>query len=177
MKIDSLFPKIDKSCKKCNTCCRTYGWLSKQEAKKFIKKGYSVAKINNNLYCIDSFMRNKKNKIIADKIPICIFYKNNRCLIQKNKPLDCRLFPIKIKFINRKPILGLSLGCNYISSLNKEKRLKLEKRIVKFFNENKKLMKEYVNLMKKVNDISKPKKFWMKKIAVIKNGKLEPINE
>ena len=58
--IKNLFPGISKVCKNCNTCCKTYGWLLEEEAKKFIKKDYPVINLNNSIFCIDSFRRDKK---------------------------------------------------------------------------------------------------------------------
>ena len=94
----NLFSGISGVCRNCNTCCKTYGWLLEEEAKNFIKKDYPVIQLNNSLFCIDSFKRDTKGDLILDEIPRCRFYGKRECLINKNKPLDCKLFPIKIKF-------------------------------------------------------------------------------
>jgi len=164
----NLFPNIGDTCKTCNTCCRTYGWLLKKEAKQFIKLGYPVVELNKNLCCIDSFSKKDNGDRIFDKIPLCRFYKARRCTIQKNKPLDCRLYPLKIKFYGNKAVIGVSLGCKYISNLsNKEKEklyLDLQNKIQKM---PKKDLKNYIDLMYEIYKISKPKRFWMKKLKVI----------
>ena len=167
--IKNLFPEISNVCKNCDTCCKTYGWLLEKEAKKFIKKDYPLIKLNNSLYCIDSFNRDSKGNLILDKIPRCKFYKNKRCIIQNEKPLDCKLFPIKVKFKEDNCFLGLSLGCKYISSLNEKEKYEIDNKVKKFIkNLPKKELNEYLNLMYDVNKISKPKRFWMKKLITFR---------
>lgn len=165
---DKLFPNINKSCKDCNTCCKTYGWLLKQEVKEFSKKAYPIVEINKNFYCFDSFVRDKINKRIFNQIPRCLFYKKGECLIYKDRPLDCRLYPIKVKFKQGKAIIGLSLGCKYVSSLTENKKDQFCRRVVNFFREAPSIISNnYLNLMEGVNSISKPKSFWMRKIMKI----------
>lgn len=167
--IKNLFPNISEYCNTCDTCCKTYGWLLKREAEKFIKKGYPVIKLNNLLFCIDSFKKDKKGKRIINEIPKCRFYKRRKCLIQKDKPLDCRLFPIKVKFYKNFCALGLSLGCKYFSNLNNKEREKLCQKVIRFIKKiSKRELNEYLNLMQEINSISKPKKFWMKKLVEFK---------
>jgi len=167
--IQNLFPNISKSCRVCNTCCKTYGWLLKKEAKKFIKEGYPIVKLNDSLFCIDSFIRTKEGKLILNKIPRCRFYGKKKCLIQKNKPLDCKLFPIKVKFYKNFCILGLSLGCKYVSNLNEKEKKETYKRVIQFIKKMPKNdLKNYINLMEDINSISQSKKFWMKKLIEFK---------
>lgn len=166
--LQNFFPRISKKCESCNTCCKTYGWLLKNEAEEFIKKGYPVIKLNNALYCIDSFYKDKNGKRILNKIPLCRFYFSRRCAIQKDKPLDCRLYPIKIKFYKDTPIIGISLGCKYVHLMNKTQKNKLYQEINKKIKTlPKSVLKEYISLMKEVNNLSKPKRFWMKKLINI----------
>ena len=166
--IDRLFPDISKACKNCNTCCKTYGWLLKQEAEEFSEKGYPAVEINKNLYCFDSFIRDEKDKRIFDQIPRCSFYRKGKCSIYNERPLDCRLYPIKVKFRQGKAIIGLSLGCKYISSLVEKEREQLCYNIVKFFRKApQNIVTDYLNLMENINSISKPKRFWMNKIIEI----------
>ena len=166
---DKLFPDISKSCKNCNTCCRTYGWLLKQEAEEFFKKEYPVVEINKNLHCFDSFIRNKNNRRIFDHIPKCLFYKKSECPIYKERPLDCRLYPIKVKFNQDRAIIGLSLGCKYISSLTEKEKEQLYHDIVRFFKKvPQNIINDYLNLMEGIYFISKPKSFWMRKIIKMK---------
>ena len=163
---DKLFPNIGKSCKNCNTCCKTYGWLLKQEVEEFSKKGYPIIEINKNLYCFDSFIRDKNNKRILNRIPRCLFYKKGECLIHKERPLDCRLYPIKVKFKQNKLIIGLSLGCKYISSLTEEEKEQLCRKVINFFGKVPSIIiNSYLNLMENVNFISKPKSFWIRRIT------------
>ena len=167
--LKNIFSGISNVCKNCDTCCKTYGWLLEKEAEKFIKKDYSVIKLNNSLYCIDSFNRDSKGNLILDKIPRCKFYKNKRCIIQNEKPLDCKLFPIKVKFKEDNCFLGLSLGCKYISSLNEKEKYEIYNRVKRFIkNLPKKELNEYLNLMYDVNKISKLKRFWMKKLITFR---------
>lgn len=169
MNFDELFPNLSDICKNCDTCCKTYGWLLKKEAKKFIKKGFPVIKLNNSLFCIDSFKKDEKGNLVLEKIPRCRFYGKRECLIQNDKPFDCKLFPIKVKFYDDFCILGLSLGCKYVSSLNKKEKKFLHERIIKFVKEmSKKELDDYLNLMQEVSLISKSKRFWMKKLIKFK---------
>ena len=167
--IKNLFPGISKVCKNCNTCCKTYGWLLEEEAKKFIKKDYPVIKLNNSIFCIDSFRRDKKGNLILDEIPRCRFYGKRECLINRDKPIDCKLFPIKVKFSGENCLLGLSIGCKYISNLSEKEKNKIYNRVKNFIEHMpKKDLDKYLNLMYKVNLISQAKKFWMKKLITFK---------
>ena len=169
-----LFPEIDNYCKNCNTCCNTYGWLIDNEVDDFLDKKYSVFQINKTLHCLDSFVRDKNNKIIINKIPKCLFYKKNRCLIYSNRPLDCRLYPIKIKFKKNKIIVGLSLGCKYVSSLSEKEKVYLCARAIVFLKKApQEIINNYLNIMKNVNSISDPKNFQIKNIVELKeqNGR------
>lgn len=166
---DKIFPGIGNFCKNCNTCCKTYGWLLKEEAEEFVKKDYPIVEINRGFYCFDSFKRTKDRKVVLDKIPRCVYYKNRRCLIHKERPLDCRLYPIKLKFSKTQSFIGLSLGCKYVSSLSDVKKNKICQNIINFFKRSPKdITVNYLNLMHQVNSISKPKQFWMKKLIEIK---------
>lgn len=171
-----LFPGISEFCKKCNTCCKTYGWLLRKEAEEFVKKGCPVAKINNFLYCIDSFAQDKSGKRVLDRIPRCRFYKNRRCLIYKERPLDCRLYPVKVRFGKEGSFIGLSLGCKYISCLPEFRKNRVCENIISFFKKApKSIIGKYLDLIYQVNLVSKPKKFWLKKLIEIKkeNGSWE----
>ena len=167
-----LFPNISESCKDCNICCKTYGWLLKQEMKEFLKKGYPIVEINKNLYCFDSFIRDKNNKRIINQIPKCLFYKKRECLIHKDRPFDCRLYPIKIKFQRNKLIIGLNLECKYILSLREEEKKKVRRKIIIFFKKAPQaIIHDYFNLMERVHFISKPKGFLMEKIIEMEKNK------
>ena len=48
--VDKMFPGIGKTCKDCNTCCKTYGWLLKEEAKELEKKGIPIIEINADIF-------------------------------------------------------------------------------------------------------------------------------
>jgi len=165
----NLFPGISYVCRNCNTCCKTYGWLLREEAKKFIKKGHPVIQLNNSIFCIDSFKRDTKENLILDEIPRCRFYGKRECLINKDKPLDCNLFPIKVKFKGDDCFLGLSLGCKYITNLNNKEKNGIYNRVKDFIEHMpKKDLNNYLNLMHGVNAISKTKKFWMKKLITFR---------
>lgn len=162
---NELFPGISDFCKRCKTCCKTYGWLLEEEAKEFSKRGFPLVKINDSLYCIDSFKRDNKGELILDHIPRCRFYRKGSCSIYKLRPLDCRLFPIKVKFFNRKSVVGISLGCKYVSFLTDPQLKRISKRVINFFQKApNKVIADYLNLMNQVTLISKPKKFWMEKL-------------
>jgi len=167
---DKLFPGISNFCKSCDTCCKTYGWLLKRETKNFLNRGFKIVKINNSIYCLDSFETNERGKRIIEKIPRCIFYKNKKCSIYKDRPLDCRFYPIKIKPKGKNLIVGLSLGCKYISSLSVSQRNKICKNIINFFIKNHEdyIVKEYLNLIYNINLISKPKRFKFLRLFEIK---------
>lgn len=160
-----LFNNIGVVCRGCDTCCRTYGWLLKDEAKQLSKRGYPIVEINNKLYCIDSFKINNHKKRVLEKIPICRFYKNKKCQIHKNKPFDCRLYPLKLIFENGKPVWVISLGCKYVSKLNKIQMDNLIRTIKIRLNKiPSKILEEYISLMGNIHKISKPKRFWKKRI-------------
>jgi len=166
---DRLFPGISDLCKQCNTCCKTYGWLLKEEAEEFSKKGYPVVRINNFLYCIDSFIPDKRGKKVLDRIPRCRFYQQRRCLIYQERPLDCRLYPVKVKFGKERSFVGLSLGCKYISCLSEFRKNEVCGNIISFFKKAPKgVIDQYLNLIYGVNLVSKPKKFWFKRLIEIK---------
>ena len=164
-----IFPGISKICIQCNTCCRTYGWLLEEEAKNFIKRGYPVVEINGVLNCIDSFQKDKRGRKIIEKIPRCIFYqRTRRCKIHKIRSMDCRFYPAKVKVGKEKFLIGLSLGCKYIASLSEHEKEIICRNIVAFFKSGpKKIIKEFLDLNQKIASISKPKRFWMKKLLEI----------
>ena len=165
---DKLFPSISNYCYKCRKCCFTYGFLLKEEAKNFIKIGFPVIQLNRKIYCFDSFKRNKKGKRIINKIPRCIFYKNGKCIIYKYRPLDCRLYPLKVRFEQNQGIIGISLDCKYIKSLNFAKREKICFNVIKFLkNIPNALLNDYLETMYMVFKISKKKEFRIKKIIKI----------
>jgi len=138
----------------------------------FLKKEYPIIEINKNLYCFDSFIRNKNNKRIINQIPRCLFYENKKCSIYLERPLDCRLYPIKIKFQKNKLILGLNLECRYILSLTeKEKKEICEKVIIFLKKAPPVIINDYFNLTERIYLISKPKNFLMKKIVEMKKEK------
>lgn len=168
---EDIFPGIGKVCAGCNTCCWTYGWLLSDEEKEFRKKDFQTAKINHCLSCIDSFNKNARGKRVIDKIPKCRFYRKRRCLIQEDKPLDCRLYPIKIKHYEDRSYVGLSLGCKYVSLLSETKLKAVCDNIVNFFGKMpKEIADDYFNLMYDVYLISKPKRYWMKRILEIRRS-------
>lgn len=168
-----LFPGINYFCRKCNTCCKTYGWLLKEEAKIFSKKKYSIVTINNRLYSIDSFKRDNHGQFLIDEIPRCRFFKNKKCAIQEDKPLDCRFYPIKVKIINKnQAYVGLSLGCKYVSSLSEKKLVIICKNIIRFWEKAPKLvLNNFLEMTYQINLISVPKRFWMKKVIKAERNK------
>jgi len=173
---DTLFPKISNSCKKCKNCCFTYGFLLKEEAETFIKMGLPLIQINGKIYCFDSFKKTNKGKRIIEKIPRCIFYKDGKCIIYKQRPLDCRLYPLKIRFQKQKNqgIIGISLGCKYISDLNHKKRQKLCYNIIKFFKKAPNTIRnKYLEMIYIISQISKKKQFKMKEVSKISRIKKE----
>jgi len=163
--LKNLFSEIGSECKNCNICCNTYGWLLKGEAKFYLKKGFSLAKINDKINCIDLFQRDKFGNVIMARIPQCRFYKKNRCLIQKIKPLSCRLYPLKIIFIKNEPTWVISTRCKYFSNLNpNEKKIFLNNVNWALEKLPPKIKKEYIDLMLDVSKISKKKRFPYKMI-------------
>lgn len=164
-----LFPGINKFCKKCNICCRTYGWVLPEETKYLSEINCSVATINNNIFCIDSFNRNKDGKIIINQIPRCTFYKKRRCLINRMKPLNCQLYPIKVKFNGKQMFIGVSLGCKYIFSLSSSRKKIIYNNIITFFNEAPRdVIDSYMNIMYEINKITKKKNFLMKNLIKVR---------
>lgn len=162
---DKLFPRISKACKKCNLCCKTYGWLIKEEKEIYLKKGIPIVTINEEVHCIDSFEKDEEGKRILNEIPRCKFYKNGKCSIYRKRPLDCRLYPIKIRFQRGKSFLNISLGCKYIESLSKKAKQKLYKRVVDFVKKApNEIIQKYIDLMEKISRISRPKRLEVKKL-------------
>ncbi|MBU2576533.1 MAG: radical SAM protein [Nanoarchaeota archaeon] len=167
-----LFPGIGEICKNCTICCKTYGWLTSSESRMFVEQKIPTVKFNGCVSCIDSFDKDSTGERILEEIPICRFYKNERCLIQDKKPLDCQLFPIKIKVRNGNVFLGLSRDCKYISSLSENEKEALYLRVIRYLKHNLDgKLKDYLDLRVEVDKISMPKDFAMKEIVSLSQKK------
>lgn len=166
---DNIFLGISKFCFGCNTCCGTYGWLLTEEANFFLDKGYPAVVLNGDVHCFDSFISKSDGQRVLNKIPKCLFYNRGKCSIYRERPLDCRLYPIKLGFEGEKVIIYLSLGCKYVSSLTEEEKNRIYWETNCFFTKSPGIViNKYVNLMKKVHGISKPKYFRSVKLAELK---------
>lgn len=171
--IASMFPGISSFCiDECKKCCKTYGWLLKKETKKVLKGGQNIAKVNNKIFCIDSFERDH-GKIILNKVPRCVFYENYKCKIYNNRPMDCRLYPLKIIFIDGVGYIVLSKDCNHIKSLSQNKLLTLTKNIKRTLDKiPRQVLYEYIDMIEQIYAISGKKKFNFKRIGTVrKSGK------
>ncbi|MBE7075511.1 MAG: YkgJ family cysteine cluster protein [Clostridiales bacterium] len=103
---NGLFNKCSSCKKKDNCCCGfhklDYPILSKGE-KDLIKDKYNVEE------CFEPLGKECFN--LVAKNGICPFYKG-KCIIYKDRPNDCKLFPFDIKIIKNKYYLILyKLGC------------------------------------------------------------------
>jgi hypothetical protein len=76
-----IFKGIDfTECKDCNKCCFS-PW--------FLKEEYE--------YFLDKFQQTIKEVDSIDLIPeFCVYKKENKCTFYKDRPLDCRMFPLDI---------------------------------------------------------------------------------
>ncbi len=118
--IDSILSDMKPTCSNCYNCCKSYSWLLRDEVKIFSKLAIPLIRINNKVFCIDSFKRNNKNEIVLDdKIPECRFYKNKKCSIYSNRPFFCRFYPILFRSKGEKIIFVLDKNCFYVKFLNK----------------------------------------------------------
>jgi Fe-S-cluster containining protein len=164
----NIFRGISTSCKNCDLCCFTYGWILPSEASKYSDNG--LVEINRKVSCFDSFRRNSRGERILEEIPRCKFYKNNRCVIQDYKPFDCLLYPVKILYDQEEKRFKvvLSLDCPFIKSLSEVELLKLEENLREFFkNLDEELLREYLFLVKEWDRITKPKTFPFKRLMYL----------
>jgi Fe-S-cluster containining protein len=156
----NIFKGISNSCKDCDLCCFTYGWILPSEVNKYSDE--DLLEINQKVLCFDSFRKNSSGERKLEEIPRCKFYKNNRCVMQNYKPFDCLLYPVKILYEQEEKRFKvvLSLDCPFIKSLNDSESLKLEKDIKEFFdNLDEELLTEYLTLVKEWSQITKAKNF------------------
>jgi Fe-S-cluster containining protein len=170
----NIFKGIGTSCKNCDLCCFTYGWILPSEASKYSDKG--LLEINRKVFCFDSFRRNSRGERILEEIPRCKFYKNNRCVIQDYKPFDCLLYPVKILYDQEEKRfkIVLSLDCPFIKSLKESESLKLEDDIKDFFtNLDEEILIEYLSLVKEWHFITMPKEFPYKELMELDETKLD----
>lgn len=157
-KLNKIFKGIGDSCKNCNLCCFTYGWLLPSE----IENYDCVVHINNCVSCLDSFEKDRKGRRILEKIPRCKYYGKNKCQIHKIKPFDCVLYPVKVLYDPQRKtfLVVLSLDCPYIESLDISQRNNLLKKLEQYFDEmGSSSRREYFELVKQWALITKPKKF------------------
>jgi len=157
-KLNRIFQDISNSCKNCNQCCFTYGWLLPSE----IENYDSVVDINDCVYCLDSFEKNSQGERILEKIPRCKYYGKNECQIHKMKPFDCVLYPVKVLYNTKsKSFLAvLSLDCPYIESLSITRRKALLKKLEQYFDKmDFNLRQEYFEMVKQWALITEPKNF------------------
>jgi Fe-S-cluster containining protein len=151
---ENIFPNISDVCKTCDICCRTYGWLLSEEAVIYQKVGVPVAIINDILHCIDSFQRNKNGKVVLSIIPKCIFYKNG-CSIYKDRPLECRFYPVETISFGKIIFIGINTECKFISSLSIcEKSIVFNKILSLFEKAPNSIINEYLDLCSDIENIS-----------------------
>lgn len=104
MKKDGTF----QHCTNCSSnpiCCSNFNKINApalnreelQKIKQFVENEEFYNRLEENLYSI---------KIKEDK---CIFYRNNKCIIYDNRPIDCRLYPFDIIKLEDKYYLILYL--------------------------------------------------------------------
>lgn len=74
-----------EECSNCSECCSEI-WLLKQEYDTLLEKFGGKAII-------------KQDIAFTQGMKPCIFAKNNRCIIYKNRPFDCRIYPLDIQKI------------------------------------------------------------------------------
>jgi Fe-S-cluster containining protein len=166
--LECIFKGISNSCKDCDLCCFTYGWILPSEINKYCDE--VLLEINQKVFCFDSFRKDSSGDRKLEEIPRCKFYKNNRCVIQDYKPFDCLLYPVKILYQQEEKRFKvvLSLDCPFIKSLSETELLKLEKDIREFFkNLDGELLGEYLFLVKEWNRITKPKDFPFKQLMYL----------
>lgn len=160
-KLDELYADVLKFCLICGSGCKTYCWLLDEEAKRLENIGVPIAVIpapKRRIYCIDSFPRDAKGKIIAkEEIPKCRFYKNFKCLIYKHRPLVCRLYPVEIEVKNESINFILDPDCLISQTMDESSLEKFSIRIKDIVNRiHRGLLNEIFDLYKEVYKISYP---------------------
>lgn len=90
------------------------------------------------------FFKEMNGYYIIPKDP-CPYLENNRCSIQKIKPLHCRIFPIYLKW-DGKPRLAITTECPAVPKLGKEwMELAIEEG-KKLLSINPKVIKNYLRI-------------------------------
>lgn len=117
--------KVIFKCSKCGECCRRisdenssskglpiFEWEVEQ-----IKKLANLNNIKINIEPIDLVLDKKSGKYFCTGYVLtqepCVFLKDNKCLIHKDRPIVCRAFPVakNPEFMDEVPNLGCFSNC------------------------------------------------------------------
>ena len=92
----SLHEKYFKNynCEKCRKCCKKLHATFKENE---IEKASKQLKIEKEDF-IKIYLKSKDNNTYSTKRTPCPFLKNNKCILEENKPKDCKEYP----FTNKK---------------------------------------------------------------------------
>jgi len=124
-------PCIKINCKKC--CENTNMLLSKYDIEKIQKLGYSY----------DYFVIEKDGWLqLKNKDRLCIFHNSKKCLIYKNRPEGCQLYPITYDSENQKPIYDKECPEPTKFIINEESTNKLFKLVSKIISERNQRIKK-----------------------------------
>lgn len=148
--LDTLYEGVLKFCPKCkDPCCYGYVWLLKKEACRLYKKGVPLVEINNNVNFIHSFP-SKNGKILVNQVkPPCILSIKGKCFIYKDRPLNCRFYPIDIRKRGENFYIVFHKECSFI----KTPRF-LDKAVSLFYNLDKELFRKIIDTFREVDNLS-----------------------
>ncbi|MBM3254576.1 MAG: YkgJ family cysteine cluster protein [Candidatus Omnitrophica bacterium] len=172
--IDQIIPR--GFCLRCDICCR---FLDRLSAMRPYFLNEEIAKIEKSTSRI--FKKNTGGSFIKlvrfNNMYICPYFnfKKNICSIYKNRPFDCRLYPLLLMRKDNEVFLCADLNCPFIKeNLNNEilknyavylKEIFAKEKTIKTIARNKKLIGNYVQdvvfflklsgLSKNLNDLRK----------------------
>lgn len=117
---DRLNSECGRHCNKCNDLdCAGYIWLLPEEAEKLLENDVDIIEVNQNTHFINSFEKSDGTIDLTQKYPKCIHQcpNTNKCLIHKNRPLTCHMYPIGPETINGQDMWICHCECEFIRYL------------------------------------------------------------
>ncbi len=156
-----LYEGIQECCLDCKeNDCMGYIWLLESEARSLCNTGVPIVQLNDGPNFIHSFPKDKFGKIdLSTRYPRCNYVgeSGRSCLIRKDRPLVCRLYPIGLETTKEKEIVwAVHLDCLYVKKINQENLIgKLENDFLAILKRTSpQLISQIIETYKKVDEIS-----------------------
>ena len=133
--LDAVQKPIIKHCRTCEDCCRSYAWALDFEVQNMTGVGLSMCRINQKMYAVNSFPRDKNGQYRTNSVPHCIYSRRKSCMCYSNRPAYCRLYPLIPRPTPEETvILEWDFACHYIQAGNIDVLHRIETQISEYLN-------------------------------------------